>query len=109
MKKPAPNSTFAIGGVSCSAESFVVTESAVLRMNICAEKPAHRKSANPWVQAYQTGTANIKLKQNRTNSQRAMRTLRPLKPLKNNILRNVSLTNKGNINTFQQNLGIWKI
>jgi hypothetical protein len=39
------NSTFAIGGVSCSADSFVVAESSVLRMNICAEKPAHRKSA----------------------------------------------------------------
>jgi hypothetical protein len=33
------NSTFAIGGVSCSANSFV------LRMNICGEKPAHRQSA----------------------------------------------------------------
>jgi hypothetical protein len=42
----AANSTFAIGGVSCSADSFVVKESAVLRMNICAEKPAHHKSAN---------------------------------------------------------------
>jgi hypothetical protein len=40
-----PNSTFAIGGVSCSADSLVVAESSVLRMNICAEKPAHRKSA----------------------------------------------------------------
>jgi len=40
------NSTFAIGGVSCSADSFVIAESAVLRMNICTEKPAHRKSAN---------------------------------------------------------------
>jgi hypothetical protein len=39
------NSTFAIGGVSCSTESFVVAESFVLRINICAEKPAHRKSA----------------------------------------------------------------
>jgi len=39
------NSTFAIGGVSCSADSFVVAESSVLRINICAEKPAHRKSA----------------------------------------------------------------
>jgi len=43
--KPTGNSTFAIGGVSCSAESFVVKESFVLRMNIGAEKPAHRKSA----------------------------------------------------------------
>jgi len=42
----AANSTFAIGGVSCSAVSFVVAECFVLRSNICAEKPAHRKSAN---------------------------------------------------------------
>ncbi|MBL0294142.1 MAG: hypothetical protein IPQ04_07710 [Saprospiraceae bacterium] len=41
----AYNSTFAIGGVSCSADSFVVAESFVLRINICGEKPAHRKSA----------------------------------------------------------------
>lgn len=40
------NSTFAIGGVSCSADSFVVTGSSVLLMNISDEKPAHRKSAN---------------------------------------------------------------
>ena len=45
-KMPAGNSTFAIGGVSCSVDSFVVKGSSVLRMNICAEKPAHRKSAN---------------------------------------------------------------
>jgi len=43
--KPAANSTFAIGGVSCSADSFVVAESFVLRINICGKKPAHRKSA----------------------------------------------------------------
>ncbi|MDP1727389.1 MAG: hypothetical protein Q8M15_11450 [Bacteroidota bacterium] len=45
MSKAAYNSTFAIGGVSCSADSFVVTESSVLRINICGKKPAHRKSA----------------------------------------------------------------
>ena len=39
------NSTFAIGGVSCFAYGFMDTESSVLRMNNCAEKPAHRKSA----------------------------------------------------------------
>ena len=44
-RRAAANSTFAIGGVSCSADSFVVAESLVLRMNICGEKPAHRKSA----------------------------------------------------------------
>ena len=31
------NSTFAIGGVSCSAGSFVVSESSVLRINISGE------------------------------------------------------------------------
>jgi len=44
------NSTFAIGGVSCSADSFVVAESSVLRINICAKKPAHRKSAKRYQQ-----------------------------------------------------------
>jgi len=34
QKTPAGNSTFAIGGVSCSADSFVVAESFVLRINI---------------------------------------------------------------------------
>jgi hypothetical protein len=40
------NSTFAIGCVSYSADSFMFTESSVLRINICAKNPAHRKSAN---------------------------------------------------------------
>ena len=44
-KARTANSTFAIGGVSCSADSLVVTESSVLRINICVENPAHRKSA----------------------------------------------------------------
>lgn len=44
-KRAAGNSTFAIGGITCSADSLVVAESFVLRINICAEKPAHRKSA----------------------------------------------------------------
>ena len=39
------NSTLAIGGVSSPHDSFVVAESSVLRMSICAEKPAHRQSA----------------------------------------------------------------
>jgi hypothetical protein len=46
---PACNSTFAIGGVSCSADSFVVAESSVLRINPESirdgKNPAHRKSA----------------------------------------------------------------
>ncbi len=43
--KTTANITFAIGGVSCSKDSFVLAENSVLRMNICGEKPAHRKSA----------------------------------------------------------------
>jgi hypothetical protein len=43
--RAAGNSTFAIGGVSSPLDSFEVAESSVLRTNICAEKPAHRKSA----------------------------------------------------------------
>jgi len=44
-EKRPHNSTLAIGGVSSPLDSFVVAESSVLRVNFCAEKPAHRKSA----------------------------------------------------------------
>ena len=39
------NSTFAIGGLSCSADSLVVAESSVLRIKFGGKNPAHRKSA----------------------------------------------------------------
>jgi hypothetical protein len=48
------NSTYPKGGVSCFADSFVVAESFVLIINICAEKPAHRKSAKRYVQPCKT-------------------------------------------------------
>jgi len=44
-RKTAYNSTLAIGGVSCSENSFGLGESLYLRMSICAGEPAHRKSA----------------------------------------------------------------
>jgi hypothetical protein len=44
-EKTAYNSTFAIGGVSCSADSLVVAESFVLRIKFSGKNPAHRKSA----------------------------------------------------------------
>ena len=50
-RRAAYNSTFAIGGVSCSADSLVVAESFVLRINICGKNPAHRKSATRYKQA----------------------------------------------------------
>jgi len=49
-RRATANSTFAIGGVSCSAENLVVAESFVLRINIGGKKPAHRKSAKRWLQ-----------------------------------------------------------
>ena len=61
MKITTANSTFAIGGVSCSADSFVVAETSVLRTNICAEKPAHRKSAKRYQQLQLNVTPKIKL------------------------------------------------
>ncbi len=34
----SPNSTYTIGAVSCSTDSFVVAESFALRINICANR-----------------------------------------------------------------------
>jgi hypothetical protein len=49
-RRTTDNSTLAIGGVPSPLDSFVVAESSVLRTNFCAEKPAHRQSANRYVQ-----------------------------------------------------------
>jgi len=46
VKKARPhNSTFAIGGILLSADSFVVKTDSDFRLSICGAKPAHRKSA----------------------------------------------------------------
>jgi hypothetical protein len=45
-KSTTANGTFAMGGVSCSADSFVVVESFVLRIKFSGKKPAQRQSAN---------------------------------------------------------------
>jgi len=44
-EKTDANSTFAIGGVSCPSDSFVIAESFVIRISICGKNIAHRKSA----------------------------------------------------------------
>lgn len=49
-RKTGANSTFAISGISSSADSFADTESSVLRINICDKNHAHRKSANRYAQ-----------------------------------------------------------
>ena len=48
-RTPAGNSTFAIGGVSCSADSLVVAESFVLRIKFSGKNRAHRKSAKRYM------------------------------------------------------------
>jgi hypothetical protein len=50
VRRPACNSTLAIGGVSSPLDSFVVVESSGLRTNFCAKKPAHRQAANRYTQ-----------------------------------------------------------
>lgn len=55
------NSTFAIGWVSCSADSLVVAESFVLRIKFSGKNPAHRKSAKRYLQPY-WDTANLNLR-----------------------------------------------
>lgn len=52
-KAHTQNITLAIGGVLCSADTpysyrDLVNQSLVLRMNICGERPAHRKSEKRW-------------------------------------------------------------
>ena len=42
-KKAAANKGFAIAGVPCFADTFVVSESSVLRMKFSAKTPRHRK------------------------------------------------------------------
>jgi hypothetical protein len=41
------NTGFASGGVTCIADSFVVSESFVLRINICGKIPARTQSPKP--------------------------------------------------------------
>ncbi len=46
-RKTPANSTFAIGGVSCSADTFMVNQSLVLCINISGEKRQLRQARNP--------------------------------------------------------------
>jgi len=47
QRKTPYNSTYPKGGVSSLLDSFVVTESSVLRINICAENSARTQSPQP--------------------------------------------------------------
>jgi len=50
-RKAAANSTFTIGGVSCSEDCFIVTESSVLRINICGKNRHLRQARKRYLQA----------------------------------------------------------
>jgi hypothetical protein len=47
-RKTPYNSTYPKGGVSCSADTFVVAESSVLRMKFSGKNPALRVAAKRW-------------------------------------------------------------
>jgi hypothetical protein len=46
MRKPAHNSTYPKGGVSCSKDDFVVNQILVFHIKFCAKSPALRVAAN---------------------------------------------------------------
>jgi len=48
--KPPYNSTYPKGGVLCSKDTFVVTGTFVLLINICGELPALRVAAKRYMQ-----------------------------------------------------------
>jgi hypothetical protein len=47
----AGNSTFAIGGVSCSKDSFVVNQTLVFQIKFCGKNPAFRVAAKRYRQS----------------------------------------------------------
>ena len=49
-RTPASNTGLAKVAAECSANTFVVNQTFVLRINICGENSAHRKSAKRWQQ-----------------------------------------------------------
>ncbi|MFY7734283.1 MAG: hypothetical protein ACOVSR_12425, partial [Bacteroidia bacterium] len=44
-RKPAANSTYPKGGVSCSKDSFVVNQTLVFQIKFCGKSPALRVAA----------------------------------------------------------------
>ena len=47
----AANSTFAIGGVSCSKDGFVVNQTLVFQIKFCGKSPALRVAAKRYAPA----------------------------------------------------------
>ena len=59
-RTPATNTGLAKVAVQCSADTFVVNQSLVLRINICGENRHLRQAANRYHQCLKTDTLNIK-------------------------------------------------
>jgi hypothetical protein len=57
--KPATNSTYPKGGVSCSKDSLVVNQKFVFQIKFCGNNPALRVAAKRYQQPYED-SANIK-------------------------------------------------
>jgi len=49
-RKSTDNKGFAIAGVPCSADTFVVNQTLVLRINICGENRHLRQARNRYAQ-----------------------------------------------------------
>jgi len=49
-RTPAPNSTYPKGGVSCSKDSFVVSQTLVFQIKFCGKSPALRVAAKRYRQ-----------------------------------------------------------
>jgi hypothetical protein len=48
-RRPACNSTYPKGGVSCPKDSFVVNQTLVFQIKFCGKSPALRVPANRWL------------------------------------------------------------
>jgi hypothetical protein len=60
-KSHTHNSTFAISVVSCSADSFVVAENSVLRINICGDNPTQTQNPKPLAVILFNNTVTLKI------------------------------------------------
>ena len=73
----AYNSTYMKLAVQCSADTFVVNQTFVLRINICGENRQLRVAANRYTrplrqqQSFKTNSGNAKARTHITQSQRA--------------------------------------
>ena len=82
------NSTFAIGGVSCSTDSLVVAESFVLRIKFSSKNPpiAKRQNVMPHPKKTET-TMTEKMKHQKANASAKSKELHPM--LKANTMQHI--------------------